>query len=408
MRRIVAALLVLLAAPSWAMEHYIDSVRHRLGYALPGVSITVYLAGTTTLATIYSDNGATTKGNPFVSNDDGSYEFYAANNAYDLRFSRSGTNFQTPNSIFNRVVLYDKADDTGGGGGGGSGTIKGTVGAEVGIVPVSADTGGVTLTPSTCKIISGEIFCPTGFTITGMSGIGLIDWQMGTAPAAPADSGYATSFFSNTTERWGSIAFGGTAKDYVTTADTQTLTNKTIDCEATGNVCTDVKRLSLRAARCNGSTAELGDFELPGTGAAALACYGTNTKQGVLDFVDSAVTTAQYHWKLPATWTGVIDVKFDWFSSTTSGNVVFTTRTSCSGPSESSDPGWGSTNTLLDATQGTTNNQNDISKVAIPTVGCVAGEWMHLEIGRDGNHASDTMTGTARVQGVELTYREAN
>lgn len=232
----------------------------------------------------------------------------------------------------------------------------------------------------------------------------------GTPPTAPSNTNEVRFFFDSATLRWGTIANGGSAKDYLTTSDTQTVTGKTLDVEATGNVVTIQRRIRLRAARCNGTTPSLGDFELPTSGAATLACItGGNTVQGVLEFADSVTSTVQAHIKLPDTWTGVIDLYGDWRSSATAGNVVYTVRASCSGQSESSDPAWGSTNTITDAAQGTTNNQNTFTRTAISTTGCTAGEWLHLEFGRDGANGSDTITGgaVAQVFNIDVLLREA-
>ena len=53
----------------------------------PSCSVTVYLYGTTTLATIYSDPNRTPKTNPFTAAADGTYFFYALDGRYDLKFS---------------------------------------------------------------------------------------------------------------------------------------------------------------------------------------------------------------------------------------------------------------------------------------------------------------------------------
>lgn len=57
----------------------------------PGCTVTVYLAGTVTPATIYSDSSATPKANPFTaSSSDASWTFYIAPGNYDIRFSGTG------------------------------------------------------------------------------------------------------------------------------------------------------------------------------------------------------------------------------------------------------------------------------------------------------------------------------
>lgn len=63
-------------------------------------TVSVYLTGTVTLATLYSDSSLTPKSNPFTVTAEGYYEFYTAPGTYDLRFS--GTGVATP---FTRSVV---------------------------------------------------------------------------------------------------------------------------------------------------------------------------------------------------------------------------------------------------------------------------------------------------------------
>ena len=72
------------------MQKYSDVVIGLSGSPLSGVTVTVKLAGTSTLATLYSDNGVTPKANPFVNEADGSFKFYAPRGRYDLTFQKAG------------------------------------------------------------------------------------------------------------------------------------------------------------------------------------------------------------------------------------------------------------------------------------------------------------------------------
>lgn len=56
----------------------------------PFCTITVYLNGTLTPATIFSDNAGTPKANPFTADAKGFWFFYAANGRYDVRLSGGG------------------------------------------------------------------------------------------------------------------------------------------------------------------------------------------------------------------------------------------------------------------------------------------------------------------------------
>jgi hypothetical protein len=57
---------------------------------LSDATCTVYVAGTSTAATLYSDNGITPLANPFLSSSTGQVAFYAANGLYDLVVSKTG------------------------------------------------------------------------------------------------------------------------------------------------------------------------------------------------------------------------------------------------------------------------------------------------------------------------------
>lgn len=77
----------------------------------PSCTVTVYLAGTVTLATIYSDNASTPKANPFsASASDASWSFYAANGKYDVRFSGAG--ISTPYTLPDWILLDDAVVST--------------------------------------------------------------------------------------------------------------------------------------------------------------------------------------------------------------------------------------------------------------------------------------------------------
>ena len=66
------------------MQRYFGILQDTSGNVIPTATVNVYLANGTTAATIYSDNGTTTKDNPFLTGTDGSYEFWAANGVYDI------------------------------------------------------------------------------------------------------------------------------------------------------------------------------------------------------------------------------------------------------------------------------------------------------------------------------------
>jgi hypothetical protein len=71
------------------MKKYQDTV-FGTGGPVFGAVVTVYLTGTTTKPTIYSDNGVTPKANPMSTDVRGHYEFYVADGVYDIKAEKSG------------------------------------------------------------------------------------------------------------------------------------------------------------------------------------------------------------------------------------------------------------------------------------------------------------------------------
>jgi len=62
---------------------------------IPTPTITVYLPGTTTTVTIYSDEGTTPKANPFSGDAFGRYDFYVADGDYDIKVEGTGVSAYT-------------------------------------------------------------------------------------------------------------------------------------------------------------------------------------------------------------------------------------------------------------------------------------------------------------------------
>lgn len=89
----------------------------RVQRSYPSCTITVFVAGTSSLATIYSDYSSTPLANPFTANTDGYWSFVAGDGRYDVRMSGGGLA-----SPVTRSGLWVAAGG-GGGGGVGPGTI---------------------------------------------------------------------------------------------------------------------------------------------------------------------------------------------------------------------------------------------------------------------------------------------
>ena len=224
---------------------------------------------------------------------------------------------------------------------------------------------------------------------------------------APATSGSAMLKGNGS----GGFSSATAGTDYVSPSSSETLTNKTLDAEGTGNSITIPVKIWLPAAGCNNTTAT-SFWDLPTSNPAVAACNtGTNTQRGTLDFADgSNVLSAQTHLMLPSDWSssGNLDVKLRWFSSTAStNNISWKIYTSCVADAETGDPSWNTATEIIDAGKGTTLQHNDASGTNVDKTGCAAGELMNLKIARDPTDGDDTFAGTVRLIGVEITYRRA-
>lgn len=189
--------------------------------------------------------------------------------------------------------------------------------------------------------------------------------------------------------------------------DTKTLTNTTLDVEATGNVMTVVERRWYQAAVCDATVAYtlLDNFVTSDPLSSCIS--GSNTTKGVLDHDDTVDEGTQITDALATDWTGAIDVRIKWLAAATTGNVVWGVQVVCVADGETDDPAFLTAGTATDAAKGTTNQTNDASITGLTTTGCAAGELMHVRVFRDADNASDTMTGDARLIGYEITKRRA-
>lgn len=91
------------------MQRFVGTVYDSAGNPMAGVTVTVKKAGTAVNASLYSDDGITTKSNGFTNDSDATFEFYAPNGRYDVVFTKSGQSFTDDNS--KGIILWDPADD---------------------------------------------------------------------------------------------------------------------------------------------------------------------------------------------------------------------------------------------------------------------------------------------------------
>ncbi len=94
------------------MQKHLGYATDNAGNVVSTTSVRVKIHGSVTDATIYSDDGVTTKLNPFdVESGDGSYYFYAANGSYDVVLTSPDATFDADDTA--DVRLFDANDGVG-------------------------------------------------------------------------------------------------------------------------------------------------------------------------------------------------------------------------------------------------------------------------------------------------------
>lgn len=99
---VLLVLIALLPVQAGALGYYTNVLQDEQGNTLAAKTVTIYLADTVTLASLYSDNGTTPIANPLYSDYLGRFEFWAANGLYDVCVSGTGI---TPFCLENQKIL---------------------------------------------------------------------------------------------------------------------------------------------------------------------------------------------------------------------------------------------------------------------------------------------------------------
>lgn len=147
----------------------------------PGATVTVYLAGTSTLATIYADRTGTALANPFTANAvNSSWGFYAQPGYYDVQFS--GTGISTPFKLTDLQIpplpVFVNVKDTPFNAKG-DGSTDDTVAIQAALNAISPAGGTVYLPGSSTSIpatyiISSQLTVPAGVNLEGSGRAGSV------------------------------------------------------------------------------------------------------------------------------------------------------------------------------------------------------------------------------------------
>ena len=192
----------------------------------------------------------------------------------------------------------------------------------------------------------------------------------------------------------------------VTASSSAVFTNKTLDVEATGNVIGTVDLFTGPIIVGSSSTQTL--MVNRGATGPSLDLYWTSgadiTYSGYPYLVCSNADGPCWISgvvRLPNDWDSskAIDVLWTWFTSTTSGNVVFQVQAVCVAGGEALSAVFNASTDVVETANGTGSTANPAVASNISTTGCAAGEDMYWRILRDRTHASDTMDGVVAFVG---------
>jgi hypothetical protein len=438
--RLLTLLILLVTSPVWAKENYSEVLRDQYGRAIGGGTVAVYNAGTTDLATIYSDNSGTVKSNPFLTDaTDGRFNFYAANGVYDIAYTYPGATFDPSHT--RRISLFDINDYTAAGGSANapipSGATFPTPAANNYVFFLTSDSaigdctegGGSAITlcryngsawvavtvsaTDTLATVTANGNTSTGndesnpFEILGTGAQASYGWSIDRTTAGESrirckeaagvnkcnyyrqiDAGFKGGFKNSS----GTVQFEyDEATGYITIAN--------IDATVANVQLTLADERHFPVASCQNTTASA-NFDIPTSNAPAATCdTGSNTQKGYLAFDASTDESFQDSWILPTGFSSV-NVHFRWKAAATSGAVGWCIQLIRVADGATSDPAFPSqttSNCVSDTAKGTTLQENTASITGVTCSSCVAGDHVYVRISRDadGSAVTDSMTGDA-------------
>jgi hypothetical protein len=197
----------------------------------------------------------------------------------------------------------------------------------------------------------------------------------------------------------------------LTASSVNTLTNKTINCESTGNNCSEPVKAFFRAAGCSGGSSAAPGIDTGTVNAPTSQCTGSTVFKATLQFTRGNV--AYINWHLPPDWnsSASTDIEFGMTSTdTTNGHVVaLNLQTGCSGVTGAAtdDPALNAAQTAsftIGASQ-VSGGAFTFKKTALTMTSCAADSFFEIQITRD-NSGTDTATNAltaAALKFAEIT-----
>lgn len=147
------------------MDKFFGVSRDDSGDLVSGATVTVYLAGTSTPATLYSDRaGASALANPLYSGSDGGFAFHAVDGAYDIKVDDGTSTRWAYGVVLSDPFPYNVTNY----GAKGDGSTDDTAAIQAAVDACAAASGGVVLMPAGRYVVD-TIAVPWFVTLRGQS-----------------------------------------------------------------------------------------------------------------------------------------------------------------------------------------------------------------------------------------------
>lgn len=390
-----------IAVPAFSLGHYRDLVQDTKGNAMGNVTVSVYLAGTQDLATIYSDTNSTLKANPFTTDATGSYDFYAATALYDIALSCSvcygGRSYTFDAARNMNISILDPGE-------------LAAAGATLQTVVTAGSTANGVDESHPFELLGSGAQALYGLSIDRTSS-GESRWRC--KEAAGLNKCHYYRLIDDTFE--GGFKDKNGVKRLTVSGSNGEVTNVTLDGEGNGNTITLTEENWFDVVACQDTTAQHIWNTITATSPAASCDTGTNTQKGYASFDATTDEAIQMDWVLPTGFnlTIGIDIHFIWKAAATSGAVGWCAQLIRVADASTSDPAFpaqSSGNCVSDTAKGTTLQENHATITGVTCTSCVARDHVYVRISRDANGGAvtDSMTGDAHLMKVGRTWRVAH
>lgn len=139
---------------------------------------------------------------------------------------------------------------------------------------------------------------------------------------------------------------------------------------------------------------------------------GSNTQKGVLSFDADTDQSSQIAFTLSPVWISPLDLEITWYAAATAGSAGWCAQLVCVSDGDTDDPAFpiaSTANCVSDPAKTSTLQLNKATIADLAATGCSGGDLVHIKLSRDadGGVVTDSMTGSAKVIGIQLKLKNS-